>query len=198
VDYRLGVEFLAAYQMEPPAGDDQKSTHCAYRTWDDFMTRDVPHITGLGKKTGYAAVMLARATVLQTLPEPDLRQKRMYKEAVQELEKAYSLFGLSQVADSIRQGYEAAGYRGAIQQWAEELEHRQATHQAFTPGSLAAAYAILGDKDRAFYWLDQAYEHREMDSIDGGVYFLPADPMYESLRSDPRYKALLRRVGLPP
>ena len=63
---------------------------------------------------------------------------------------------------------------------------------------LAVAYAILGDKDRAFYWLDQAYEHREMVSLDGGVYFLPADPMYESLHSDPRYKALLRRVGLPP
>jgi tetratricopeptide (TPR) repeat protein len=125
-------------------------------------------------------------------------KKGMYKEAVQEMEKTYSLFGLSQVADSIRHGYEATGYRGAIQQWAKELEHQQATHQAFPPGSLAAAYAILGDKDRAFYWLDQAYEHREMVSLDGGVYFLPADPMYDSLRSDPRYKDLLRRVGLPP
>jgi TolB-like protein/Tfp pilus assembly protein PilF len=125
-------------------------------------------------------------------------KKGMYKEAVQELEQGYSLFGQSQVADSIRRGYEAAGYRGAIQQWAKELEHLQATHQAFMPGSLAAAYAILGDRDRAFYWLDQAYEHREMVSIDGGVYFLPADPAYDSLRSDPRYKDLLRRVGLPP
>jgi TolB-like protein/DNA-binding winged helix-turn-helix (wHTH) protein/Tfp pilus assembly protein PilF len=125
-------------------------------------------------------------------------KKGMYKEAIQELEQCVSLFGLSQAADSIRRGYEAAGYRGAIQQWAKELEHLQATHQAFLPGNLATAYAILGDRDRAFYWLDQAYEHREMVSVDGGVYFLLADPMYDPLRSDPRYKALLRRVGLSP
>ena len=126
------------------------------------------------------------------------RQKAMQKEAVEELAQGYSLFGLTRAADNIQRAYAVAGYRGAIRQWAKELEHLQATHQAFLPGNLAAAYAILGDRDRAFYWLDQAYEHREMVSADGGIYFLPADPPYDSLRSDPRYKDLLRRIGLPP
>jgi len=125
-------------------------------------------------------------------------QKGMHKEAVRELEQCYSLFGLSRAAANIRHAYAVAGYRGARQQWAKELENLQATKHVFLPGNIATAYAILGDKDRAFYWLEQAYQHREMVSVDGGVYFLPAEPMYDPLRSDPRYKDLLRRIGLPP
>jgi TolB-like protein/DNA-binding winged helix-turn-helix (wHTH) protein/tetratricopeptide (TPR) repeat protein len=125
-------------------------------------------------------------------------QKGMLKEAVQELEQCYSLFGLSRAAANIRHAYAVAGYRGARQQWAKELENLQATKHVFLPGNLADAYTILGERDRAFYWLEQAYQHREMVSVDGGVYFLPAEPMYDPLRSDPRYKDLLRRIGLPP
>ena len=124
--------------------------------------------------------------------------KGMQDEAVQELAQCYSLFGETKAADHIRNAYAVAGYAGAMRQWAKELENLQATKHVFVPGNLAAAYAILGDKDRAFYWLEQAYEHREMVSIDGGVYFLPADPTYDPLRSDPRFKELLRRIGLPP
>jgi TolB-like protein/DNA-binding winged helix-turn-helix (wHTH) protein/Tfp pilus assembly protein PilF len=124
-------------------------------------------------------------------------EKHMPQDAVQELEQSYLLFGESKVADHIRYAYEVAGYRGAIREWASEIEHLQASRQAFLPGNLATAYAILGDKDRAFYWLEQAYEHRDMVSVDGGVYFLPADPKYDPLRTDPRLKDLLRRIGLP-
>jgi len=90
-----------------------------------------------------------------------------------------------------------SGPRAAMQEWAKGLEEFQRADQAFLPGNLAVAYTILGDKDRAFYWLEQAYQHREMVSIDGGIFFLSSDPMYDPLRSDPRYKDLLRRVGLP-
>jgi TolB-like protein/Tfp pilus assembly protein PilF len=125
-------------------------------------------------------------------------EKRMLKEAVEELGQYFLLFGEPKIADNIRHAYDVEGYRGAIQKGANEIEHLQAAHRAFLPGMLTKAYAILGDKDRAFYWLEQAYEHREMSSEDDGVYFLPAEPLYDPLRSDPRYKELLRRIGLPP
>ena len=85
----------------------------------------------------------------------------------------------SEAAAHMQRAFAVSGYRGAIRQWAQEMEHLQATHQAFLPGNLAEAYGILGDKDRAFYWLEQAYDHREMVSFDGGVFFLGAEPMYD-------------------
>ena len=125
-------------------------------------------------------------------------KKGMYKEAIPELVKAVNLYGHPEIAARIRHAFAVSGYQGAIRQWAKELEYLQATNQAFLPGNLAATYTMLGDKDRAFYWLEQAYEHREMVSVDGGVFFLKAEPLYDPLRSDPRFKDLVRRVGLPP
>jgi serine/threonine protein kinase/tetratricopeptide (TPR) repeat protein len=57
---------------------------------------------------------------------------------------------------------------------------------------IALIYAALGDKDQAFAWLDKAIERRDL------VIFLKTDPPWDSLRSDPRFPALLRRINLTP
>jgi hypothetical protein len=58
-------------------------------------------------------------------------------------------------------------------------------------GAVALVYAALGDKDSAFLWLEKAYEDKSsfMTTL---KYWTVFDP----LRSDPRFKDLLRRVGL--
>jgi len=56
---------------------------------------------------------------------------------------------------------------------------------------MATIYTGLGDKDQAFAWLDKAYE----EHCDFLVY-LPTDPMADPLRNDPRFPALLERLGL--
>jgi hypothetical protein len=58
---------------------------------------------------------------------------------------------------------------------------------------LASIYTGLGEKDRAFASLERAYQQREPRLI----IWLRAHPEFAALRSDPRMKDLLRRVGLP-
>ena len=57
---------------------------------------------------------------------------------------------------------------------------------------IAFIYAALGNTDKAFRWLDVAYENR-----DPGLKFLKVDSLFDVLRSDPRLQELERRVGLP-
>jgi hypothetical protein len=122
-------------------------------------------------------------------------KKGLQKEAMQEMAACWRLFGHTEGAARIERALSVSGPRAAVQEWAKGLEELQAAHKIFLPGNLVVAYTILGDKDRAFYWLEQAYEHREMVSADGGDFFLGSEPMYDPLRSDPRFKDLMRRVG---
>jgi Tfp pilus assembly protein PilF len=120
----------------------------------------------------------------------------MYRESAEEFEKAATLWGLAGGKHRVHEAFASSGPLGAIRQWAEEFERLQTTKQAFLPGNLAKFYTILGDKDRAFYWLEQAYEQRDVVGQDGGVFPLKGNPIYDPLRSDPRYKDLLHRMGL--
>jgi len=56
---------------------------------------------------------------------------------------------------------------------------------------IAALYADLGDKESAFQWLDAAYQERDL------MMRLKADFLLDSLRSNPRFAELVRKVGLP-
>jgi TolB-like protein/DNA-binding winged helix-turn-helix (wHTH) protein/thioredoxin-like negative regulator of GroEL len=58
---------------------------------------------------------------------------------------------------------------------------------------IAEIYAWRGEKDKAFEWLERAYRQQ-----DGGLTGIKIDLVLESLRSDPRYVAMLRKLNLPP
>ena len=62
----------------------------------------------------------------------------------------------------------------------------------YVPGDFrAVVYVGLGEKDKAFEWLEKSYEERR--AVD-----LKADPAFDPLRSDPRWIDLLRRMNLQP
>jgi hypothetical protein len=56
----------------------------------------------------------------------------------------------------------------------------------------AQSYAHLGQKDRAFFWLEKAYSEHDHELLT-----LKLDPELDGLRADPRFEQLVRRVGLP-
>jgi TolB-like protein len=56
----------------------------------------------------------------------------------------------------------------------------------------AMIYAVMGNKDLAFTWLEKAYRNHEVE-----MYWLKVEPPFESLRGDPRYQAMLDKVGFP-
>jgi hypothetical protein len=61
-----------------------------------------------------------------------------------------------------------------------------------SPYSIALVYVGLGDRDQAFQWLDKAYDEHSVRLINIAVH-----PRLTGLRSDPRFTALVKRIGLP-
>lgn len=85
-----------------------------------------------------------------------------------------------------------AGRRAAAKQILAQLQSFSA-QQYFPPFYLAVIAASLDDKDAAFAWLEKAYHERN-----GWMPWLKQEPLLAGLRTDMRFAALLRRVGLPP
>jgi len=57
---------------------------------------------------------------------------------------------------------------------------------------IALVYAGLGEKDQAFQWLEKSYQDHEPR-----ITRLKVDPLMDSLRADPRFADLVKRIGLP-
>jgi serine/threonine-protein kinase len=118
-------------------------------------------------------------------------QKGQYPEALAQFQKMQQLEPESSTALS-GQGYVYAlwGKDGEAHQKIKELEAMSA--RQYVAVDVASVYAGLGDKDQVFAWLEKGYQQRDPQMIN-----LRVHPTFEPLHSDPRFQALLRRVGLP-
>lgn len=82
-------------------------------------------------------------------------------------------------------------YQGAMRAAAEALTVH--FHRSYaTPIDVGMLYLFAGDKSRALDWLEKGYELH-----DSTMPYIAAWPCYDSLRADPRFQALLRRMNLP-
>jgi adenylate cyclase len=102
-------------------------------------------------------------------------------EVQQEVDPALRLMGLAIVYEAL---HDRRSSDGALAQ----LVGRFADH----PYELAVVYARRGDADGAFQWLERAFARR-----DSGLVWLKVSVVLRPIRNDPRYEALLRRMGLP-
>jgi TolB-like protein/tetratricopeptide (TPR) repeat protein len=113
-------------------------------------------------------------------------------DAVSEYQKAVALsHGDTDTVAGLAHGYIAIGKRVEAEKILHDLlEHLQKSY--VSPYMIATIYAGLGDKEKAFSFLEKAYQERSPDV----PYFLKADLRLDPLRSDPRFQDLMHRAGL--
>jgi hypothetical protein len=93
--------------------------------------------------------------------------------------------------EAFERGLTEGGYEGAQRAVADVLAARYQKGENRQAAALAMRYLDAGDKDRAISWLYKAYETHDQNLPYIGM------PNWDPLRSDPRFQALVRRVGLP-
>jgi TolB-like protein/DNA-binding winged helix-turn-helix (wHTH) protein len=120
-----------------------------------------------------------------------------YPEAIDELEQALKLYGFADFVPALDKTFRKSGFKAAMRLHASVLENLQKNEKIYLPGMLAEVYCLLGAKDRAFYWLEDAYRHKYSLGADGTLLWLKGNPFYAPLHADPRFADLVRRVGLP-
>ncbi|MDQ6652311.1 MAG: protein kinase [Acidobacteriota bacterium] len=119
-------------------------------------------------------------------------QKKMYAEAIATFQKGMNEAERHpQLLASLGRAYALAGQPDKAQKALDELREMSKSRYV-SPYLIAVVYAGLGDKDQAFAWLEQAYQDRSFFLI-----WLKVEPRFDSLRDDPRFQDLLRRVGFP-
>ena len=116
--------------------------------------------------------------------------KGMCEQAMQEAVTYMALTGYPQIAELGKHVYATSGCKGFLLERIR-IQSDPTKMEFYYPYEVAQDYARLGDKDQAFYWLNRCYEER------AGVNFVKFDLAFKSLRSDPRFTDLLKRIGFP-
>ncbi len=115
----------------------------------------------------------------------------MYEEALAEKKVFFAAVGDREVVEALERGYAEAGYVRAMSVAAETLAARSRT--TFVPPIIVAdVFAAAGEHDQALEWLERACDER-----DPNMPYLSVNRGLDSLRDDPRFQELLRRMNLP-
>ena len=121
-----------------------------------------------------------------------LLQKGRHEEAIAFLRAASSAFGRNpEVEAELGYALAVAGHRAEARAVLEDLS-QPSSGRYVSPYAVALVHTGLGDRDQALAWLEKAYDERSDYMV-----YLNREPMLDGLRSDPRFAALVRRVGLP-
>ena len=129
------------------------------------------------------------ATGLHSAIGDALWQQQKYSEAIEELKLAA---GVDNPAWRVFEDtYRRSGPQAALRAYSSRVAATLVKKDRVDPIAVAAAFAEAGDRDRAIEWLVRGYsEHRP------AMLHVPANVAFDALRDDPRFRDLLRRIGL--
>lgn len=149
----------------------------------------------------YHAAAAAASERLEALPnDPNLHLLLSYayirlgreKEAVEELAVQLQLEGDAPAAATLRQTYRHSGYPGVVRQHLASLISARSAGRYVSPARLASAYATLGDRENTLASLEAGLAERSPLLL-----WIQNDPDFDFVHADPRFRAIIRRVGLP-
>jgi adenylate cyclase len=110
--------------------------------------------------------------------------------AIPDFQKAVSLADFPGTETTLGVGYATAGRRADAMRVLEKLRE-WSKHRYVTPWAFMSVYRSLGDGEETFRWLDIAYRDRS-----SAIPAMKEDPSWDVYRSDPRFIAMLKKVGL--
>ena len=119
-----------------------------------------------------------------------LEQKGQFTASIGELEKAVNLAPAPYFRALLARAHALGGDRLKAQRILEDL-HTLSRRQYVSPFDFAVIHYGLGDLTSTFHWLGEAYQQRVFRIVELTL------PMFDGLRSDPRWQDLVKRIGLP-
>jgi tetratricopeptide (TPR) repeat protein len=122
-------------------------------------------------------------------------RKEMQKEAVAEMLTALRIKHQNELATTVQGKFTSSGYSSAKKTflWGDLRENQRQVKDGILPlaVTIAGDYALLGETEKAFEWLETAFREREHDLM-----YLNVDDRFAGLRSDPRFQNLVHLIGL--
>ena len=122
------------------------------------------------------------------------RLKGDYRESIELLARDAEIKSDAEKAASIRESFAKGGWEGYLRYEISLVKPRPDSGERFGEArfNLATMYSQLGEKDKAFEALNDAYDNREWR-----LTRIKVDPLLDPLRDDPRFSELLKKVGFP-
>jgi TolB-like protein/DNA-binding winged helix-turn-helix (wHTH) protein/Flp pilus assembly protein TadD len=175
------AELEKSEQVDPSATAIESHVYFQLRDWQHLVESGVREAASNPNDWRLHAELGAGYEGMGKLPE-----------AIAEYQRAVDLSnGNFDAIASLGHADAVVGNRVEAEKILRELEDKSETAQV-SPYLAATIYAGLGNKDRAFELLEQAYRDKSLDV----AWVLKADPRIDNLRSDARFQNLLQRVGL--
>lgn len=155
--------------------------------WVSYLGRDYDRTIAECTKTlemepGFAPAHVYRGMAYE--------QKGMFDKAIADLEAARDSQGRPSFSGALGHAYAVAGKKAEARELLRDLKESSATHY-FPPYHVALIYLGLGEREEALNLLEKAYDERYPWLI-----HLNVDPRLDPLRSEPRFKTLVSRIGL--
>jgi tetratricopeptide (TPR) repeat protein len=120
------------------------------------------------------------------------RCKGMYKEWAETWVQLLTIWNQKALVEDIRQQYAKGGYE-AVFRGRIASDEKRSKSEYVSPVSLALPYAELKQKEKTLDLLEEGFRVR-----DPNLLYVQCDPAYDFLHNDERYRALIKKIGLPP